>query len=116
MLVELVERDSPRCKNLLEPAPFEAWLLESAHIHVDPETLGELDEGDVVGQLIGHGDRDPLRRRVRRESAPASDQVGQSLSGRHATSLSMAFAERCFKQFGVHEHNAPTVAPEGGLR
>jgi hypothetical protein len=100
---------------LLEPVPLEAWLVETACINFDPKTLGELDEGDVVGQLIGHRDRDTVRRCVRRELASASEQVGQSLSPRHRRSSSMAFVERCIKQLGVHEHDCPTVAPEGGV-
>jgi hypothetical protein len=46
---------------LLEPVPFDLRLVEAAKVEVDPNALCELDEGDVVFQLIGQGDRDSVR-------------------------------------------------------
>src|ERR1019366_9220376 len=66
LLVELGQSDSSRDHGSLEPRPFVSPLVEAAAIALDPEVSGKLDQGDVVGQLVGHGGRSPARPDVRR--------------------------------------------------
>jgi len=60
VLLGAVQRNAPQDECFFEPAPLELWRVE-ARVGDDPEALGELDEGDVVRQLVGHRGCDSVR-------------------------------------------------------
>ena len=113
LLVGTIQADSLSSQSSLEKSPLVLWWTEFVQIAVDPKTPSEPDEGDVVGQLVGHRAHHPARSKAREgartEPAPASEQFRQRLGAGGKVIGSTNLVQSGLEELGVQDRGHSTV-------